>query len=133
MKVVYAFVAGLLCSQTALAAEWVRYFESGNGDRAYLDTGSVLVHGAKRVAWTKVEKAVSAVYEGGLLSSWMARVEVDCKVRMQRTLSEVGHQSDGTMLYQFTEQNVGSAVVPETMGEARLEAMCKFPERKRPR
>lgn len=133
MRVAHAFFAWLVCSQTAFAAEWVPYFESGEGDRAYLDTGSITVHGHKRIAWTKVEKAVPAVYEGGLLSSWMARVEVDCAGRMQRTLSEVGHQSDGSMLYQFPEQKVASAVVPESMGEARLETMCKFPQRKRPK
>jgi hypothetical protein len=133
MKIAYAFFALLLCSHTAFAAKWVPYFKFGDGDQAYLDAGSVFIHGTKRAAWTKVEKAVPAVYGDGLLNSWMARVEVDCKTRMQRILSEVGHQPDGSMLYQFPEQNVASAVVPESMGEARLEAMCKLSQRKRPK
>lgn len=130
MRLLFVLLACAVCTQLAQAAEWVPYFKSEDGDMAYLDTASVLAHGNKRVAWTKVEKATPVEYEGGLLSSWMARIEVNCIERMQRTLSEVGHQPNGSVLYQFPERLSASPVVPESMGEMRLEAMCKQRGRK---
>lgn len=122
----------LLGSGAASAADWVPYATSPEGDKTYLDIGSVLVRGNKRLAWIKTEKASPVTYEGGMLSGWTARIEVDCKERTQRTISEVGHQPNGSMLYQVTEQIHSSPVVPETLGEIRLEAICKFSRKKRP-
>ena len=133
MRLVLVLCMYLICGQAALAAEWVPYSESNEGDKSYLDAESITVRGDKRIAWTKVEKAAPVAYEGGVLSSWMALIEVDCKAKTQRTISEVGYHPDGSMLYQFPEQNKASAVVPESVGEIRLEAMCKRTPRTRRR
>lgn len=112
--------------QVVGAAEWTSFATSPDGDISYLDTKSIKRNGGKRTAWAMVEKAVPVAYQGGMLKSHVAQIEVDCKARTQRTISEVGHQPDGSSLYQFPEQEKATPVVPESMGEMRLEALCKY-------
>jgi hypothetical protein len=133
MKLISALLVSLIYSQAAIAAEWVSYSESPEGDKAFLDVESILVRGNRRIGWTKVVKAVPQDYEGGSLSSFVARVEVDCKERTQRTLFEAGYQPNGNTLYQISEPRAAMDVVPDSMGEMRLEALCKHARQKRPR
>lgn len=124
----------LLCfCQPVFAAEWVLFSESNDGDKSYLDIKSITVRSTKRIAWTKVEKSVPVAYQGGLLESWKALIEVDCNKRTQRTIAEIGYQPDGNMLYEFGARET-AVVVPDSLGEIRLEAMCEQPSpRPRPR
>ena len=120
-------IALITCScQIACAAEWASFATSPDGDISYLDTKSIKQKGNKRIAWAMVEKAVAVPYQGGLLKSHVVQIEVDCKARTQRAITEIGHQPDGSSLYQFQEQEKAVPVVPDSMGEMRLEALCKF-------
>lgn len=109
----------------ANAAEWAPFFSFANGDVAYLDKTTIQVSGNKRIAWSKVEKAEPISYQGGVLKHWVAQTEVDCKARTLRTILEIGYQPDGSSLYQFPEQEKATPVVPDSMGEMRLQVLCK--------
>lgn len=117
--------------QVACAAEWKPYAWGPSGDIAYLDMSSIKASGNKRTAWSKLEYKTAIDYEGHLLSKYVANIEVSCDGRTARRISEVGYQADGTVLYEFTAIEHSSPVPPETMGDLRLEAMCKYPLRKR--
>ena len=119
-------LTGLLsASPWALAANWVEFAQSADENATYfLDTSSVKVNGKKRSAWSKSVLVTSQAYNGGLLQSLVALVEVDCDGRTQRTRSEVGFSPDGNTLYQYGENPTPTPVIPDSIGEGRLEAIC---------
>lgn len=121
---VFLMVALVVGQRSAQAAQWVHFSTWDDGKLSYLDAKSVIVQGDRRIAWTKVEQAAPTDFNGGSLSGWVARIEVDCRARTQRTLSETGYQPDGSVLYQFREPRDITDVIPDSLGERRLKALC---------
>jgi hypothetical protein len=120
-----AVLVALLCtSPWALAATWVDYDESADGATFYLDTSSIKATGKKRTAWSKVVRTTPQAFNGELLKSWVALIEVDCIGQTQRKLSEVGYRADGTSLYQVAEETVSTPVIPDSVAESRLKKIC---------
>ena len=114
----------LVWHSPAQAAQWIHFSTWHDGTLSYLDAKSLILKGDRRIAWTRIELPAPTNYNGGLLIGWVAKVEVNCQARTQRTLSETGYQPDGSMLYQFlTAQDVVD-VIPDSLGEQRWEALC---------
>ena len=128
---VLLLAAAFVWQSPARAAQWVHFSTWHDGTLSYLDTKSVILKGVQRIAWTRVELAAPADYNGGSLSGWIAKVEVDCRARTQRTLSETGYRPDGSMLYQFLEPRNVIDVIPDSLGEQRWEALCSLNARTR--
>lgn len=110
------------------AQQWVRYAGSPGGDEGYLDLSSLQVRDGTRTIWTRLEKSEAISHRGEPLKTWFALTQVICEHRMHRTLQEAGYRPDGSLLFDTEAQSVEfRSVVPSTMGESRLIAICDLP------
>jgi hypothetical protein len=116
----------LLLPFAAAAQDWFVYSKLNDGSRHSLDRSSLEQVPTWRV-WTMVEPAVPFPMEGRPIHTWMALVEVNCTERTHRGLREVGYAQDGELVYQSRSGAPLHAVVAESVGAARLEAICQLP------
>lgn len=117
----------LLLPLAVCAQDWVPYANSEHGDKGFLDRSTLQVEGQRRSIWTMLERAEPVTFKGEPLKTWMARVEVHCGERMHRSLQEAGYRPDGLMFYEARFEGPTRPIVPGTMGEIRLEAICGLP------
>lgn len=112
-------------SSAAYSADWIEINFTGTGVSVYVDKSSIRNKGGKRLGWSKVVRDSAEPFENKMLKSWVVLHEFDCKARTQRKLSEIGYDIDGQQIYQFAEEKEAKYIVPDSMGAARSENVCK--------
>ena len=119
----------LACSAaltTAYAADWVPIEFDGDGVAIYMDKTSIKANGSKRQGWSKIVRETPQIFEGKLWLYLVAMHEFDCSDRTQRMLSEIGYDTENRQVYHFGEQKEVTYIAPDTMGAARIDAVCKL-------
>ena len=116
------FVPGVSAAQ-----DWLVYSTLKDGSRHSVDRTSLVKKMWTRRVWTMVEPAAPVALDGRHVQTWMALVEVNCEERTHRGVREVGYANDGSPVYEARAAAPLRAVVPESVGAARLEAICAIP------
>lgn len=111
----------------AAAQDWLVYSTLKDGSRHSVDRTSLVKKSPIRRVWTMVEPAVPFAFDGRRVQAWMALVEVDCEQRTHRGLRELGYAEDGALVYEARSAAPLRDVVADSVGAARLEAICGLP------
>lgn len=117
----------LLALHPAPIEDWQVIATADNGIIYSLDRDSVRDMGGYREAWTKTD--YSNVLEGDV-SLRRSREDYDCAGRRMRARQTVAYNRDGKIFrtMSLTEaESEWKAVTPDTMGEAKFEAVCGAP------
>ncbi|RYH32943.1 MAG: hypothetical protein EON54_20620 [Alcaligenaceae bacterium] len=133
MKIRFIFLLACLLSTAAVAQDdsWKPYALSQSGnlqqlreDRTVKESDDVFL------VWTKTtyNKPYSTMKNGGPPFSTYSveRLRVDCRNNTSQSLADVYYGKDGTVLNSYYTPAMPQVIVPDTVGEALLKAVCVF-------
>lgn len=134
---VYAVIGFIVFffSMEGWGADWKYYTIDGVGSSLFYDTQSVSRGQEITTVWIKMifsDKAkVMATKKSpeidGIenISHAIARMEINCSSNEQRTLSEVGYSSEGTVLYSSDVPDQFLVAPPDSIGARLVKIICK--------
>lgn len=142
MKKLLLAVVVLGLSSQAMSANWVHVSTGGSSDtKVYVDTTSIRKASAKilgdnsplYVAWENQEYAPNntKMRKLGVVSA-KSQYYYSCQHRAFYQVSGVGYRADGSVVGNFNNNkatltmNDLEPVIPDSVGEAKLEFVCKW-------
>lgn len=103
------------------------WFKDPRGNKTTIYRQLVEDRGQGRVqAWVELDMPEAVQSSSGMVKSIKTLVEYDCFDSRTRNLEQVSHDDSGASLPRAAVSNDWRSVVPRTVGEAELAAVCKL-------
>ena len=118
-----AAAALVLAATPAFAVDWVYVSSDSAGAVHYYDSDTIRRAGSQVTVWTKTDHSRDKRFKW---RAAMARYRYDCAERTRTVLHSTNYYPNGeseSYTWKTYEQNT-IPIVPETVGEATLEAVC---------
>lgn len=135
MKKIIALII-ILCSQNAFSQDWIYVTTSiSSGNKDYIRSEYVSRTAYSIKVWTKSERKVATIYNEKAEKITVYNVEImslceyDCEQRKHRLISSTTYNSNNAVIETFDMpyyRQYWSEVVPDSMGEAKLEKVCEL-------
>lgn len=113
----------LMTTTSAFAAKWVYISSSTSGTDFYFDADTIVRSGEQIIVWERSDHLRDKTYKE---RESKKRVQYDCEQRTSTLLNLILYYPDKTIKSYTWEKYEQKAehTVPDTVGEAKLEAIC---------
>ncbi|MFM0244248.1 surface-adhesin E family protein [Paraburkholderia sediminicola] len=110
---------------TASASDWIYYGKKGKTSLAVdLESAEFDIPAKTGKAWVRIEFKPPKLYGTKKIASVMSHEEVDCDSRKLATLQTVGYDASGSVVISSDTPGKMETQIPDTTGEATVEAIC---------